>query len=67
MANTIWRDTAGNMVRLQINASSTWLTLAYISHNADERINSLGQAFLVEKTKKEDILRLENTNNVDGL
>ena len=66
--NTIWKDTEGNMIRLQIHTQrKDWLTLAYLSADADERIDALAQAYVEEKTREEDLLRLENTNNVDGL
>lgn len=65
---TIWKDNAGNMIRLQINSKrNNWLTLAYVANDVDARIDALAEAYEAEKTKKEEILRLKNTNNVDGL
>ena len=56
------------MIRLQISSSNkNWLTLAYVVNGAEERIDALAQAYIDEKTREEETLRLENTNNTDGL
>ena len=66
--NTVWKDSEGNMIRLQISSSNkNWLTLAYVVNGAEERIDALAQAYVDEKTREEEMLRLENTNNTDGL
>lgn len=63
----IWKDKVGNIIRLQVDNDGYYLTLGYVANDADARIDAMAQAYLDEKTREENLLRLENTNNVDGL
>lgn len=64
---TTWRDEAGNYTVLYFHTGASYMVLAYIAAEAEQRLDEMAAAYLNEKTLEDDILRNKNLNNTDGL
>ena len=64
---TTWKDKEGNQIRLFINDDKDYVTLAYMAHDADKRLDAMKKALADEAKAAEDEARKNNKNNNKGL
>ncbi len=62
-----WFDKSGNQISLAASTSTYDITLTYSASDAKERVEALREAITNETILKEQLDRLNNSNNVDGL
>lgn len=61
----VWYDNANNEIEMRIYSNSVYIY--YISRNSEQMINVAEKALDAELAEQEEILRLQNQNNYDGL
>ena len=61
----IWFDNNNNAI--QVNPASTRIYIIYTSEMADRMIDSANQVRNAEVAEQEELLRIQNQNNYDGL
>lgn len=62
-----WTDVQGNQIRLFMNADKSYVTLGYIAHDAEERLDAMEVALENEAKQEEARSREENASNTSGL
>lgn len=60
-----WTDENGNYIELSYSSSRVYLI--YSSAQAEELLGRAGQAIQDERREQEELLRIQNQNNADGL
>ena len=61
----IWMDSHGHSVTLRLSDSSIYLL--YYHADRDALMNAAAQAIAAERAEQEELLRIQNQNNTDGL
>lgn len=62
-----WSDKSGNQISLSASTSTYNITITYVASDAEERVAAIKEAITNEEIRKEQLDRLNNSNNVDGL
>lgn len=62
-----WSDKSGNRILLTVNTSMYNITIGYLVSDAEERVEAMKEAIDNEAIRQEQLDRLNNSNNVDGL
>ena len=60
-----WTDESGHYIRLTSGSSSVYLH--YVHADADALVGAAEQAIAAERAEQEELLRIQNQNNTDGL
>lgn len=64
---TTWQDKEGNQIRLFINNDKDYVTLGYMAHDADKKLDAMKTALTKEAKAIEETNRNNNKNNNNGL
>ena len=63
----VWNDPDGNTIQLLRNTDSTYITLGYIAHDADQRLDEMQAALDAENIAAEAAQREANAGDSSGL
>lgn len=62
-----WSDKSGNQISLSASTSTYNIAISYVASDAEERVATIKEAITNEEIRKEQLDRLNNSDNVDGL